>query len=112
MRSIITKELAEKLVLNKYDSSYDIKLVGSLADPEEKGGGRSYNDIDIVITIHQKDELSRFMAELEDDDWKVINKTYYGQNLRGIRYHKKIGVYEVDLVLYPEQYFQEESTDD
>lgn len=100
MKGLVTKELAEKLILNKFGKEFHLTVVGSVAKK-----GKSYNDMDILISYMQNDEPAQFCEALELDGWGPVNADKIGNNAVYKRFFKEIGSYTVTLDLYKAQYF-------
>lgn len=99
MRGVITKQLAETLVLNPYGKKYSLSLVGSLAKI-----GRSYNDMDILISYLKDSDPLEFTKDLENDGWSVLPHSLVGNYPAYKRFTKRVGQYDITIDLYKQQY--------
>ena len=102
MKGIITPKLAEDLVLSKYGKKFCLTLVGSVATK-----GRSYNDMDILISYFHPSEVDDFMETLTKDDWIYQSAAVEGRSPNFARFMKMVGPYEVVLDLYKKHYHHE-----
>lgn len=111
MRALLTPEFAKSQIINPLKDQFKLVLTGSLASI----GGTSYNDIDIIMTYKNKDEIEQFKEALlnmgwtQDEDETYDNHYYNGEiwNNKFVtkKEDKESEIYDVRLEIYYQQDF-------
>ena len=102
MKGVITPQLANDLVLRKYGNKFNLTLVGSVATR-----GRSYNDMDILISYLKPEEIEQFTDALTKDDWIYQPTGAQERSQNAARFTKNVGGYDVTLDLYKRRFEHE-----
>lgn len=100
MKALVTKELVESLIVNRYSKHFDVSIVGSVAR-----FGRSYNDVDILLRYNHKDEIDAFVETIMKDGWAPMSQEVIGNSATFKRFSKLVGEYDVTMDLYIAQQF-------
>lgn len=114
MKGLITKEFADKHVIDPLSHDFKVKLVGSIATK-----GSSFNDIDVPMFYNNSnsDEIQRFENALLALGWtKALNQVNYDKNSKGDIWTMKVkdsdhAIFDVCLEIYFQQQLSEEVND-